>query len=101
MDNNTATTLLTVITESSLESKLTQTLLEYGAKGYTVTDARGSGARGVRTGNWDEESNIRVEVICSAEVAEKLEHCLEDKFYKDYAMVLFSQPVHVLRPNKF
>lgn len=93
--------LLTIVTESLLEARLIQTLKSEGARGYTITDARGEGSRGVRSGDWGEESNIRVEVVCQADMAEHLERCLQEKFYKDYAMIMYSQPVNVLRPEKF
>lgn len=95
------TILLTIITEASLESRLTQTLLSNGAKGYTVTDARGKGARGIRSGNWDADGNIRVEVICSAQAGESIAEAVQAQYYDHYAMVLYSHPVNVLRENKF
>ena len=38
--------LLTIITESALEDQLLQTVESLGAKGYTITDARGKGRHG-------------------------------------------------------
>lgn len=93
--------VLTVITEASLESRLIATLESYGVSGYTITDARGKGKRGRRSGGWDMERNIRVETICTADVADKLSQELQDKFYRDYAMVLYSYDVNVLRPDRF
>ena len=40
--------LLTIVTEALLEAKLCDELIELGATGYTVVNARGSGNRGVR-----------------------------------------------------
>jgi len=93
--------VLTVITEASLESRLISAMESHGVRGYTITDARGKGQRGRRSGDWDFERNIRVESICSAEVAAKVSKELEAKFYRDYAMVLYSYDVNVLRPDKF
>ena len=39
---------LTIVTEASLESALLRDFERLGAHGYTVTDARGTGSRGVR-----------------------------------------------------
>ena len=58
-------TLLTVITESAIEELLLKDLDKLGVHGYTVSDARGRGGRGMRDATWGEVSNIRLEVICN------------------------------------
>ena len=60
--------LVTIITEAVLESELPEVLDTLGASGYTVTNARGKGSRGIRDAGWTSSSNIRVEVICSREL---------------------------------
>ena len=100
MDNNIRT-LLTIITELSLESTLVKELKELGAHGYTITNARGKGSRGVRGAVWDVDSNIRVEVLCTTEVAQAIGKRMQDKYYDNYAMVMFSNDVSVFRPDKF
>jgi hypothetical protein len=70
-------------------------------RGYTITDARGKGSRGRRQSDWAQEGNIRVEVVCEAELAERVAGHLRDRYYDHYAMVLFLQDVSVLRPDKF
>ena len=72
-----------------------------GARGYTVTDARGRGSRGVRDANWDEAANIRIEVICSRDIAESLLDHLQQHYYANYAMVACLHEVEVLRAAKF
>jgi len=64
--------LLTVITEAAIETRLLRDLERLGAHGYTVTDARGKGSRGVRNAGWEASANIRVEVICSDDTAQAL-----------------------------
>ena len=44
--------LLTIITEALLESELCETIDKMGATGYTVTNARGAGSRGIRDAGW-------------------------------------------------
>jgi nitrogen regulatory protein PII len=56
--------LITVVTEAGLERQLTRDLETLGASGYTITDARGRGTRGVRRSGWENESNIRIEIVC-------------------------------------
>ena len=94
-------TMLTIVTESVIENTLLADLDRLGARGYTVTDARGRGSRGVRDANWDEAANIRIEVICSRDMAESLLDHLQQHYYANYAMVACLHEVEVLRPEKF
>jgi hypothetical protein len=45
-------TLLTLITEATIEPSLLRDLDRLGVRGYTVSDARGRGSRGVRDAAW-------------------------------------------------
>ena len=94
-------TLLTVITEAAVEESLLRDFDKLGVNGYTVTDARGRGSRGIRDAAWKEAANIRIEVICNRELAEKIVSYLQKHYYANYAMVSFIQDVEVLRPEKF
>ena len=62
---------------------------------------RGRGGRGVRSAGWDTEGNIRLEIICSAELAERIAAHLQQRYYANYAMVCYLSSVQVLRPDKF
>lgn len=93
--------LLTVVTEAALESRLLRDLDRWGAHGWTVTDAKGKGARGVREGNWEANRNIRVEVLCEEDVAREIASQLRQHYYDHFAMVLWHADVEVLRPEKF
>ena len=94
-------TLLTVFTESTIEPVLVRDMDRMGIKGYTISDARGKGSRGVRDASWDESRNIRIEVICARAQAESLLAHLQARYYSNYAMVAFFSEVEVLRPEKF
>ena len=100
MNPNTRT-LLTIITESSLEHRLVGDIQALGARGYTISDCRGKGTQGTRDAEWDYDSNIRVEVICSRDTADAIAAHLHKTYYEDFAMVIFSDDVAVLRPEKF
>jgi hypothetical protein len=93
--------MVTIITETAVERALLAELDALGARGYTITDARGKGSRGVRQSDWTQEGNIRVEVICEAALAERIAARVREKYYDHYAMILYMQDVHVLRPEKF
>ncbi|MCB4795929.1 transcriptional regulator [Pseudomonas sp. NP21570] len=94
-------TLLTVICEAALEHKLEADLKNLGAPGWTLSDARGRGSRGVRSAGWDTDGNIRLEVICSREIAERIAEHLQARYYENFAMVCYLAEVEVLRPEKF
>jgi nitrogen regulatory protein PII len=93
--------LLTIVTEAALEHELVEELERLGAHGYTVTEARGRGARGIRDASWDASANIRVEVVCTADTAHAIAAALRERYYDNYAMILFIGDVEVLRPEKF
>lgn len=93
--------LVTIITEAIVERELTNDLKTLGARGYTITEARGFGAQGNRTSSWEQNANIRVEVICDADVAARIVGHLRQSFYPDYAMVIYLADIEVLRPDKF
>lgn len=94
-------TLLTVFTEASIEQLLVRDMDRMGIRGYTISDARGKGSRGVRDASWDESRNIRIEVICARSQAEELLTHLQARYYSNYAMVAYFSEVEVLRPGKF
>jgi hypothetical protein len=94
-------TLITIICEESLERPLGDDVMRLGAHGYTVTEARGRGHRGVRDGAWSPSGNIRMEVICEHAVAEAISEHLRSAYFAHYALVLYLSEVTVLRENKF
>lgn len=93
--------LVTIITESSLEKDLVREFDQIGVKGYTITDARGRGSRGQRSSSWGPSGNIRIEIICDITHAEALTSRVHEKYYANYAMVLYIHDVEVVRPAKF
>jgi hypothetical protein len=93
--------LVTIVTEAVVERRLVDDLKLLGAHGYTISDARGEGSRGVRSAGWEASSNIRVEVVCDPRTAEAIAAHLRANYYADYAMILYFSDVGVLRPEKF
>ena len=93
--------LITVICESALENYLIEDIKNFGAKGYTIVDAKGEGHRGVRRGDWEQNRNIRVEVVCSEKTAYSIVDHLKENYYENYAMIVFLTDVEVLRTEKF
>ena len=93
--------LLTIVTEAALENTLIRDLERLEAHGYTITDARGKGGRGVRNAGWEASGNIRMEIVCDAEKAAVIAAHLKEHYYDDYAMILFVSDIKVLRQEKF
>ena len=93
--------LVTVITEANLERDLVRELDALGVAGYTVSDARGRGDKGLRASHWGHSSNIRVEIVCDTPLAERVLARLREKYYAHYAIVMWVVDVEVLRPDKF
>lgn len=93
--------LVTIVTEAALEHELVREIEKLGARGYTITDARGKGGRGVRNAGWEHNANIRIEVVCDSDTARDIATVLKERYYADYAMILFVGEVEVSRPEKF
>ena len=93
--------LLTIVTEALLERELLAEFEALGVRGYTITDARGKGGRGTRHSDWAQEGNVRIEIVCEPALAERVAARLRERYYDQYAMILYLQDVSVLRPDKF
>ena len=93
--------LLTIITESEIEEHLLQDIDRLGAKGYTISFAKGKGEKGVRNAVWNANSNVKIEIVCDNNICEKIIEFLKENYLKNYAMILFISDVNVLRPKKF
>lgn len=92
--------LVTVVAEAVVEARLVRDLAEAGAHGWTVVDARGQGSRGVRADEF-EGANIRLETVVSAEVADRFLGVLSREYFPRYAVVAWTTPVNVVRPDKY
>ena len=97
----TARKLVTVVTEAALEATLVSEIERLGARGYTITDARGKGSGGKRDATWAPHANIRVEVLCGADTALAICEALRERYSDNYSMVMYVADVDVLRPEKF
>ena len=93
--------LLTIVTEAALEQEIVREIERLGARGYTITDARGKGGRGIRNAGWKLSANIRIEVVCTVDTAHAIAAAFREHYYDNYAMILFIGDVEVLRLEKF
>lgn len=93
-------TCMVIVAESILEQNLLRDLAECGALGWTVTASRGHGPRNRRVSEL-EGGNIRVETLVSAEVAERIWHLLEERYFPDYAIAAWQHDVRVARTQRY
>ncbi len=93
--------LLTIVAEAALEQHITKDIERLGAHGYTVSDARGMGSRGVRNAGWEHSGNVRIEVVCDPTLGNAIAAHLKAHYFDNFAMIVFLADVDVLRPEKF
>ncbi len=93
--------LVVVVCEDALEPVIQPELLAAGARGYTVCQASGRGNRGERDARWSLSANIRIEVLCNAEVAGRIVGTVYDKFSANYGLVVYAVDVEVMRAGRF
>lgn len=99
--NTVSRKLVTIVTEGIVERQVTEALMRLGAHGFTATEARGEGARGQRSAEWEYSRNVRIETVCDDAVADAIVRHLEERYYANYGMIVFVQEVQVLRADKF
>ena len=92
--------LVTIVAESLLEKRLVEEVKRLGAKGYTITPARGEGSRGIRSVDW-EGQNIRLETIVSKEVAVIILQSLHEDYFPHHAFIAYVENVWVVRGEKY
>jgi nitrogen regulatory protein PII len=101
INNSKNKELVSIVAESAIEKSLTKEIMQLGAHGYTVLDVRGEGRRGYRSSEWAKSSNIQINVVCNPDVAKKISEHVEAKYFKDFAVTIYSTAVSVLRSDKF
>ncbi|MGC1480900.1 MAG: hypothetical protein WA771_10375 [Chthoniobacterales bacterium] len=92
--------LVTIVADRLWLDALTEELLTLGATGYTLSDAHGQGARGLRPLDW-EGSNVRIEIIASPEVAGKIIDHMASQYFDRHGFIAFLQDVEVVRGDKY
>ena len=91
--------LVTIVAETVLEEGITRELLELGATGYTVSDVRGRGSRGIRSGDVP-GTGIRIEVVVRHDAADRIMEKVRDRWFASYAVIAWRTDIHVVRGEK-
>jgi nitrogen regulatory protein PII len=92
--------LVTIVAEPVLEEHLTAELKRLGARGFTVTDSRGEGSRGIRASELP-GAGIRIETVVSTEVADRLLAHVAKHYFPNYAVIAYVSTVEVVRGEKY
>lgn len=92
--------LVTIIGEAVLERRLLADLPTLGATGWSVGHVQGQGSRGVRSTGW-EGPNLRIEVVVTPEVADRILDHLAMEYFENYALIAFAGDVDVVRGDKY
>lgn len=91
---------VTIVAEAILEDRIARDLRSLGAHGFTITEARGEGSRGVRAQDW-EGRNVRIESIASDEVAGAVLEHVAEHYFAHFAVIAWVDDVEVVRGDKY
>lgn len=92
--------LVTVIAETVLADEITADLVALGAKGFTVTEARGEGSRHLRAGEIPGQ-NIKIESVMSERIATNAVNHIAQEYFSHYAVIVYVSDVAVVRGEKY
>lgn len=92
--------LITIVAEPVLEARLLKDLRTLGASGWTITESRGQGSRGLRASDLP-GAGIRVEVIASPEVADRIVAHVAQHYFPQFAVIAWTTAVDVVRGEKY
>ncbi|MGE0640713.1 MAG: transcriptional regulator [Thermoanaerobaculia bacterium] len=92
--------LMVIVVESVLMERVLADLKRLGATGYTITDARGGGSRGLRVGEVPGD-NKRIEVLMDDETAGTMLELLSERYFPSYAIAAWVSDVVVVREGKY
>lgn len=92
--------LVTIVAESVLADRLAAALKRLGATGYTLTQVRGQGSRGLRAGEVPGD-NQKIEVLVSAAAADRILAMLAGEYFPNYAVIAWVSEVSVVRGQKY
>lgn len=93
--------LVTIVGEAVARDRVIRILAEEGARGHTAFSVEGLGAKGSRIADIEEFSNIQIEVVVPAPVAERVLARLQSDLLPHFAMIVYETDVRVLRQEKF
>jgi nitrogen regulatory protein P-II 2 len=100
MSELTTVSLVTIVAETALKSRLAKDLNHLGASGYTVVAANGEGPKNRRAGDVD-GGNVMIQCLASRELSIKIMNHLEAEYFENYAVVAWVSAVEVIRKERY
>ena len=94
-------TLLVIVAEAVLETRLVRDARQRGAQGWTVGEVHGAGLEGVREGAWEADRTIELKLICDESVADAIAEHVLATYAANYSVAMHFSQVQVLRPERF
>jgi len=94
-------TLLVIVAEAVLETRLVRDARQRGAQGWTVGEVHGAGREGVREGDWEADRTIELKLICDEAVADAIAEHVLLTYAPNYSVAMHFSQVQVLRPDRF
>jgi nitrogen regulatory protein P-II 2 len=92
--------LVTIIAEHVLEERILGVLHRLGVRGFSISEVRGEGTRGIHASDW-QGGNLKIETIVSQELADRILAQISHDYFADYAVVAYVTTVEVIRGEKF
>jgi nitrogen regulatory protein P-II 2 len=96
----TGRSIVTIIAEAVVETRLIEDVRALGAKGYSVGHVRGEGTTGRHLQDLNGPS-VRLETIVTEEVADAILAHLAAEYFGRFAVVAWVTPARVLRSDRF
>ena len=93
--------LLTVVCEILAQKNIIGILEKHEVSGYTVYEAEGSGAKGIRGKGLKNEKNVKIETIAAEKTVEEIIEDILSTLISDYAIIFYTSDVQVARGEKF
>ena len=93
--------LLTITCEILAQKNVIDILHKHKVTGYTTYEVNGDGAKGLRGQGFQNEKNVKIEVILSEEKSQDVVEELTRTMFSDYAIIVYVSEVGVVRPEKF
>jgi len=91
---------ITIVVESLVEQRILDGLAHAGARGWTVTSARGLGPRHLGVTEI-EGGSLRIEVLSTVAVANRIWELLRADYFPHYSVAAWEYPVTVARIERY
>ena len=93
--------LLTITCEILAQENVLDILHKHKVSGYTSYEVNGDGARGIRGQGFQNEKNVKIEIVLPEEKLQDIVEELTRTMFSDYAIIVYVSDVGVVRPDKF